>query len=77
MKVRLPQQYQTSADLGSAISDVLRANGLDPGVTVTYGPAGIFIETNEASIPAGVKMQIKNAVLPLLLDINTIPDLTL
>lgn len=76
MRAKIHSKYQITGDVIQAISDTLRAAGLDPGVTIESSPAGLLITTTEETIPAGVRTQIKAAVLPLLRDTTADPDLT-
>jgi len=73
MRARIPSkfQYNTSA-VAETISAVLAANGLNPQVTI-YGNG--TIETLEPTISGSVKLQIKNAVLPLLYDTSSDTDI--
>jgi len=73
MRAKIPANYEFDAlTVAQTITDILRANGLNPGVQIR----GRVILTTEASIPAGVRSQIKAAVLPLLTDTSGDVDIT-
>jgi hypothetical protein len=74
VRARIPAKYSFDAwKVAETISDVLRAASLNPGVSVDS--TGLIV-TNEPTISGPVKLQIKNAVLPLLTDTTLDTDIT-
>lgn len=76
MRAKIPAKYIIPENIADVIADVLRANNLNPLVTIRGYAAGTIIETAEATLSGAVKTQIKNAVLPLLIDTTTDADIT-
>lgn len=78
MRVRIPAQYAliNAVDAVNALVAVLKANGLNPLVEITQYPNGCMVNFGEATIPAGVRAQLKAALLPNLVDFGSDPDIT-